>query len=122
MWIRVCFFFNDTATTEIYTLSLHDALPIFMDDDAYDLAATGVGVVEADSVLGSERVREGDVVIAMASSGLHSNGFALVRHALLGAGRMRIDRYVDELEATLGEVLLEPTRIYARQCLALIEE
>src|SRR3712207_7997268 len=74
MWIRVCFFFNDTATTEIYTLSLHDALPIFMDDDAYDLAATGVGVVEADNVLGSDLVREGDVVIAMASSGLHSNG------------------------------------------------
>ena len=96
--------------------------PGIMDDDAYDLAATGVGVVEADDVLGPERVREGDVAIAMASSGLHSNGFALVRHSLLGAARMRLDRYVDELEATLGEVLLTPTRIYARQCLALIEE
>ncbi len=96
--------------------------PGIMDDDAYDLAATGVGVVEADDVLGSERVREGDLVIAMASSGLHSNGYALVRHALLGAARMRLDRYVDELEATLGEVLLTPTRIYARQCLALVEE
>ena len=96
--------------------------PGIMDDDAYDLAATGVGVVEADEVLGSERVREGDVVIAMSSSGLHSNGFALVRHAILGAARMRLDRYVDELEATLGEVLLEPTRIYARQCLALIQD
>ncbi len=96
--------------------------PGIMDDDAYDLAATGVGVVEADKVLGSDRVREGDAIIAMASSGLHSNGFALVRHAILGAARMRLDRYVDELEATLGEVLLTPTRIYARQCLALVEE
>ena len=96
--------------------------PGIMDDDAYDLAATGVGVVEADNVLGSDRVRDGDLVVAMASSGLHSNGFALVRHSILGAGRMRLDRYVDELEATLGEVLLTPTRIYARQCLALVED
>jgi len=96
--------------------------PGIMDDDAYDLAATGVGVVESDNVLGSDRVREGDVVVAMASSGLHSNGFALVRHSLLGAARMRLDRYVDELESTLGECLLTPTRIYARQCLALVEE
>ncbi|HWL35980.1 MAG TPA: phosphoribosylformylglycinamidine cyclo-ligase [Frankiaceae bacterium] len=96
--------------------------PGIMDDDAYDLAATGVGVVEADNVLGSDRVRDGDVVVAMASSGLHSNGFALVRHAILGAARMRLDRYVDELESTLGEVLLTPTKIYARQVLALIEE
>ena len=96
--------------------------PGIMDDDAYDLAATGVGVVEGDNVLGSDRVRDGDVIVAMASSGLHSNGFALVRHALLGAGRMRLDRYVDELETTLGEALITPTRIYARQCLALVEE
>ena len=96
--------------------------PGIMDDAAYDLAATGVGVVEADEVLGSDRVREGDAIIAMSSSGLHSNGFALVRHSLLNVGRMRLDRYVDELEATLGEVLLTPTRIYARQCLALVEE
>jgi phosphoribosylformylglycinamidine cyclo-ligase len=96
--------------------------PGIMDDDAYDLAATGVGVVEADNVLGSDRVREGDVIVAMASSGLHSNGFALVRHGLLGAARMRLDRYVEELETTLGEALLEPTRIYARQCLSLVEE
>jgi phosphoribosylformylglycinamidine cyclo-ligase len=93
-----------------------------MDDDAYDLAATGVGGVEADAVLGSDLVREGDVIVAMASSGLHSNGYSLVRHSLLGAARMRLDRYVDELETTLGECLLTPTRIYARQCLALVEE
>jgi len=96
--------------------------PGIMDDDAYDLAATGVGVVEADKLIGSEKVLVGDVVIAMASSGLHSNGFALVRHVLLGAARMRLDRDVEELGTTLGEALLTPTRIYARDCLSLIDD
>ena len=96
--------------------------PGIMDDDAYDLAATGIGVVEADQVIGSEKVAAGDIVIAMASSGLHSNGFALVRHVLLGAARMRLDREVDELGTTLGEELLTPTRIYAQDCLALVED
>ncbi len=98
--------------------------PGLMEPDAYDLAATGVGIVEADAVLGPERVREGDVVIAMASSGLHSNGYSLVRHALLsGPGRMPLEAHIDEFgDRTLGEVLLTPTRIYARDCLALAAE
>jgi phosphoribosylformylglycinamidine cyclo-ligase len=96
--------------------------PGLMSPDAYDLAATGVGIVEADDVLGSERVVEGDVVIAMASSGIHSNGFALVRHVLLNAGRMRLEAQVDDFEQPLGEVLLTPTRIYAQDVLALIAE
>lgn len=98
--------------------------PGLMEPDAYDLAATGVGIVEADAVLGPDRVREGDVVIAMASSGLHSNGYSLVRHALLsGPGRIPLEAHVDELgDRTLGEVLLTPTRIYAQDCLALARE
>ena len=90
----------------------------------YDLAATGVGVVEEDALLGRERVELGDVVIAMGSSGLHSNGYSLVRHVLLGTGRMRLDSVVDELgeQRTLGEELLTPTRIYAKDCLGLIQE
>jgi phosphoribosylformylglycinamidine cyclo-ligase len=96
--------------------------PGLMGPDAYDLAATGVGIVESDSVLGSERVREGDVVIAMASSGIHSNGFALVRHVLLNVARMRLDAAIDGFDQVLGEVLLTPTRIYAQDCLALIAE
>jgi len=92
--------------------------------DEYDLAATGVGVVEADEVLDEKRVEVGDVIIAMGSSGLHSNGYSLVRHVLLGAGRMRLDTVVDELGAqrTLGEELLTPTKIYTKDCLALIKE
>ncbi|MCW2601717.1 MAG: phosphoribosylformylglycinamidine cyclo-ligase [Frankiales bacterium] len=96
--------------------------PGLMADDHYDIAGTGVGVVEADAVLGADRVADGDVVIAMASSGVHSNGFSLVRHVLLSGARMRLDGVVDELGKTLGEELLTPTRIYAKDCLAIIEE
>ena len=96
--------------------------PGLMPADHYDIAGTGVGVVEADALLGPERVQDGDVVIAMASSGLHSNGFSLVRHVLLAGARMRLEAHVDELGGPLGEALLVPTRIYAKDCLALIEE
>lgn len=96
--------------------------PGMMADDHYDIAGTGVGVVEADAVLGPERVELGDVVIAMESSGVHSNGFSLVRHVLLNGARMRLDAHVDELGTTLGEALLTPTRIYAKDCLAVIAE
>jgi len=64
-------------------------------------------------------VRAGDVVLAMASSGLHSNGYSLVRHVLLKTAGWSLDRQVDELGRTLGEELLEPTRIYAKACLDL---
>lgn len=95
--------------------------PGLMLDEHYDIAGTGVGVVEASEVLGPERVGPGDVVIAMASSGLHSNGFSLVRHLCSGHGGLRLEAEVAELGTTLGEELLTPTRIYAQDCLALIE-
>ncbi|TCB91277.1 phosphoribosylformylglycinamidine cyclo-ligase [Micromonospora zingiberis] len=92
--------------------------------DEYDISATGVGVVEESAILSSERVEVGDVVIAMRSSGLHSNGYSLVRHVLLGAGRMRLDVVIDDFgrQRTLGEELLTPTKIYAQDCLKLIAE
>jgi phosphoribosylformylglycinamidine cyclo-ligase len=92
--------------------------------DEYDVSATGVGVVEESEILGAHRVEIGDAVIAMRSSGLHSNGYSLVRHVLLGAGRMRLDTVVDDFgkQRTLGEELLTPTKIYAKDCLGLIEE
>jgi phosphoribosylformylglycinamidine cyclo-ligase len=90
----------------------------------YDISATGVGVVEESEILGRDRVEVGDVLIAMRSSGLHSNGFSLVRHVLLGAGRMRLDTVVEDFgpQRTLGEELLTPTKIYARECLTLVAE
>jgi phosphoribosylformylglycinamidine cyclo-ligase len=96
--------------------------PGMLQPGEYDLAGTGVGIVEADAILGAERVKAGDVVIAMGSSGLHSNGYSLARHALLSLARMRLDVTVAEFGRTLGEELLEPTRIYAKDCLALIAE
>src|SRR5690606_20277859 len=67
-------------------------------------------------------VRSGDVVIAMEASGLHSNGYSLVRHVLLNTAGWALERDVPELGRTLGEELLEPTRIYAKACLALAEQ
>src|SRR5829696_2171057 len=85
------------------------------------MAATGVGVVEADAVLGPERVRAGDAVIAMASSGFHSNGYSLVRRVVDRAG-LDLHATPAGLDRSLGNELLEPTRIYARDCLALVSE
>jgi phosphoribosylformylglycinamidine cyclo-ligase len=93
--------------------------PGLLAPDEYDVAGAGTGVVDADDLLGPSRVRVGDVAIAMRASGLHSNGYSLARHVLLTAGRMRLDAHVDVLGRTLGEELLEPTRIYSLDCLDL---
>jgi len=93
--------------------------PGVMGPEEFDLAGAGTGVVEADAQLGAARVHAGDVVVAMASSGLHANGYSLVRHVVAAAG-WELDRDVPELGRTLGEELLEPTRVYARDCLALM--
>jgi phosphoribosylformylglycinamidine cyclo-ligase len=95
--------------------------PGLLDPDEYDLAGAATGVVERDRLLGADRVTSGDVVLAMASSGLHSNGYSLVRHVLLNQAGWALDRHVPELGSTLGEELLVPTRVYARDCLDLIE-
>jgi phosphoribosylformylglycinamidine cyclo-ligase len=94
--------------------------PGLLGPDEYDVAGAGTGVVEADRVLGADRIRTGDVVIAMASSGLHSNGYSLVRHVFLERAGWALEREVPEFGRTLGEELLVPTRIYALDCLALI--
>lgn len=97
--------------------------PGVMGADDYDICGTGVGVVNADSVLGPDRVQPGDVLIAMAASGVHSNGYSLVRHVLLDRGQLTLDSRPDLLGGrTLGDELLIPTRIYARDCLALAAE
>jgi phosphoribosylformylglycinamidine cyclo-ligase len=98
--------------------------PGVMKSHEYDLSANGVGVVEEDEILSRERVQLGDVVVAMRSSGLHSNGYSLVRHVLMGQGRLRLSSVIDDLGVnhTLGEELLTPTKIYAQDCLNLIAE
>ena len=87
--------------------------------DEFDVAGATTGVVERDEILGPERIAEGDALIAVASSGLHSNGYSLVRHVLLEQAGWTLDRHVDELGRTVGEELLEPTIVYAADLLAL---
>jgi len=92
--------------------------PGLLEPGEYDVAGATTGVVEYDALLGPDRVRAGDVAIAMASSGLHSNGYSLVRHVIATAGHS-LDEHIDEFARTLGEELLEPTRLYTRPCLEL---
>ena len=92
--------------------------PGLLKPDEYDCAGAATGVVEHADILGPHRVVAGDVVIALASSGLHANGYSLVRRVFASAG-WALDRQVAEFGRTLGEELLEPTRVYARDLLAL---
>lgn len=93
--------------------------PGLLAPDEFDVAGATTGVVERDEILGPERIAEGDALIAVASSGLHSNGYSLVRHVLLEQAGWMLDRHVDELGRTVGEELLEPTIVYAADLLAL---
>jgi phosphoribosylformylglycinamidine cyclo-ligase len=85
----------------------------------YDVAGAATGVVESDKILGAERVRPGDVVLALASSGLHANGYSLVRHIVAGRGIGYGDTAPD-FGVTWGEALLEPTRLYTSPLLRLL--
>ncbi|WP_454921605.1 phosphoribosylformylglycinamidine cyclo-ligase [Actinomyces naeslundii] len=94
--------------------------PGLMAPDEYDVAGAATGVVEADRMLGAEKVHAGDVLVALGSSGLHSNGYSLVRRVIEHAG-WDLEREVPEFGRTLGQALLEPTRLYTRVCLAMLE-
>jgi len=96
--------------------------PGVMQADEYDLSGTGIGVLNADGVLGVDQVKPGDALIALEASGLHSNGYSLVRH-VLATTSLALDATPALLGGrTLADELLEPTRIYARDCLALASE
>ena len=87
--------------------------PGLMPEDEYDLAGFAVGVVERKEMITGEHIKNGDVIIGIASSGVHSNGFSLVRK-VFEMTEESLDTYYDELGRTLGEALLEPTRIYVK--------
>jgi phosphoribosylformylglycinamidine cyclo-ligase len=95
--------------------------PGLLGPDDYDVAGAAVGAVEADAVLGADRVQDGDVVIAMGSSGLHSNGYSLVRH-ILAERRLDFRDTSAELGGLVGEVLLEPTRLYTSPLLRVLAD
>ncbi len=96
-------------------------MPGFYREGEFDLAGFAVGVVEAEEVIDGRGISPGDAVIGLASSGLHSNGFSLVRRLFLEEKGMRLEQWVEELRCPLGEELLRPTRIYVRSVLGLIE-
>ncbi|NNH03488.1 phosphoribosylformylglycinamidine cyclo-ligase [Microbacterium ulmi] len=87
----------------------------------YDVAGAATGVVEASRILGAERVGDGDVVLALASSGLHSNGYSLVRH-IVARGGIQYAHTAEDFGTTWGETLLEPTRLYTSPLLRLIAQ
>jgi len=95
-------------------------MPGFYKRGEYDLVGFAVGVLDRPRLLDGSKVQPGDVIIGMPSSGLHSNGFSLVRRALLEEHKMPLDKHVPDLGRTLGEELLEPTRIYVRPVRALL--
>lgn len=96
-------------------------MPDIYGRDEYDLAGFAVGVVERDRIITGKDVRPGDVVLGLASSGIHSNGYSLVRHICFKKEKLAIDATFKELgDATMGEVLLEPTRIYVRPVIRLL--
>ena len=97
-------------------------MPGFYDEDEYDLAGFSVGAVDKAKVLDKTRIKEGDVVIGLASSGVHSNGFSLVRK-VFDVENTDLKAPVEELGgASLGETLLTPTKIYVKPMLALFKE
>ncbi|MGS0765360.1 phosphoribosylformylglycinamidine cyclo-ligase [Syntrophomonas curvata] len=97
-------------------------MPGFYREDEYDLAGFAVGVVERSRLINGSTIEDGDLLIGLPSSGLHSNGYSLARKVLLEEAGLKADSFVRQLDKNLGEVLLAPTRIYVKTVLALLEE
>jgi phosphoribosylformylglycinamidine cyclo-ligase len=95
-------------------------MPGFYNEEEYDLAGFGVGVVDSDKIIDGSRISAKDVIIGLHSSGLHSNGFSLIRKVLFERAKMGIDLYIDDLGRSLAEELLIPTRIYVKSVLNIL--
>ncbi len=96
-------------------------MPGFYEDGEYDIAGFAVGVVERDEIIDGSKIKEGDVILGLASSGLHSNGFSLVRKIVFERENLDLKEHYG-LDRTLGEELLTPTRIYVKSVRPVIEE
>jgi phosphoribosylformylglycinamidine cyclo-ligase len=97
-------------------------LPGFYQEGEYDLAGFAVGIVERDKMIDGSQIKPGDRLIGLASSGVHSNGYSLVRKVLLETAGYSLEDKPSQLGCSLGEELLKPTRIYVRSVLSLIEQ
>jgi phosphoribosylformylglycinamidine cyclo-ligase len=96
-------------------------MPGFYAAGDYDMAGFCVGIVDRDDVIDGSGVSEGDLLIGVPSSGIHSNGYSLVRKLFMGELGLGVDDRVDGLDGTIGEILLTPTRIYTKQVMAVLE-
>lgn len=97
-------------------------MPGFYSEDEYDLAGFAVGVVDKEKIIDGTKIGEGDVIIGLPSSGVHSNGYSLVRKIVFEKENMKVDKFIEELDTTIGEELLKPTRIYTKTVMPLIEK
>ena len=94
----------------------------FYGDGNYDLAGFAVGIVDRERCVTGETIEAGDIVLGLPSSGLHSNGYSLVRRIVLEHKQIPLDTYIDVLGRTIGEEVLEPTKLYVKPLLPLLEE
>jgi phosphoribosylformylglycinamidine cyclo-ligase len=97
-------------------------MPSMYPEGEYDLAGFAVGVVDRPKIIDGKTIKPGDTILGLASSGLHSNGYSLARRVFFEKAKLDVSATLPELERPLGEALLTPTRIYAKQILALIKE
>jgi len=96
-------------------------MPGFYAEGEYDLSGFAVGVVDRDKIINGSKIKEGDAIIGIASNGIHSNGYSLVRRLFFDFKKMDVNTYMPEIGSALGEELLKPTRIYVRAVTALKE-
>lgn len=96
-------------------------MPGFYQDGEYDVAGFCVGVVDKENIINGSKINEGDILVGLPSSGIHSNGFSLVRKIVFEKENMNINSFVEELGTTIGEELLKPTRIYSNPVVSLVE-
>lgn len=97
-------------------------MPGMYTDGEYDIAGFAVGIVDRSKLIDGSKIKDGDVILGLASSGVHSNGFSLVRKLLLETKGYKLDQQFEELGGTLGETLLTPTRLYVKQILNVMNE
>lgn len=97
-------------------------MPGFYRDGEFDMAGFTVGVVEKARLVNGSAIKDGDILVGLKSSGIHSNGFSLVRKVLIEEAGMKLEDYVEELDGILGDILMTPTQIYVQPILSLLKE
>lgn len=97
-------------------------MPDFYSSGEYDMAGFAVGVVDQSKIIDGSKIKEGNVLIGIPSSGIHSNGYSLVRKLFFEKMQMSVEDYVEDLGKTLGEALITPTKIYTKACNSILSE